>query len=166
MNLKELGQPMGFKWRIQSVSKNYSSATCVAYIDARDCQDLLDKVCGPENWQADYKEVKGNLYCGVGIFINNQWVFKWDCGTESNTEKEKGEASDAFKRACVKWGIGRFLYTLGIQYVDTNEKKADRNYPYPIDKQKNKIKDLTFHLNNTSEVKKRLEQLKKEFGSN
>ena len=75
MNLKELGQPMGFKWRIQSVSKNYSSATCVAYIDARDCQDLLDKVCGPENWQADYKEVKGNLYCGVGIFINNQWVF-------------------------------------------------------------------------------------------
>ena len=60
-----------------------------------------------------YQEIKGNLYCGVAIYDEkkSQWTWKYDCGTESNTEKEKGEASDNFKRACVNWGIGRELYT-------------------------------------------------------
>jgi len=64
-----------------------------------------------------------------------------------NTEKEKGEASDSFKRACVQWGIGRFLYNLGIQYVKTNEAKSGNNYPFPIDDNGNKIRDLTTFIN-------------------
>lgn len=83
------------------------------YKDARCDMNILDETVGSENWQRDHKEVKGNLYCGVGIYEDKmkQWIWKWDCGVESNTEKEKGEASDSFKRACVNWGIGRELYT-------------------------------------------------------
>jgi len=40
-----------------------------------------------------------------------------DTGTESNTEKEKGLASDSFKRACFNWGIGRELYTAPFIWV-------------------------------------------------
>lgn len=80
------------------------------YKNARTDMAILDEVYGANMWQCDYKEVKGNLYCGIAVF-DNDWVWKWDCGTESNTEKEKGEASDAFKRAGFRWGIGRELYT-------------------------------------------------------
>ena len=86
----------------------------LAYIDARDAMDLLDEVVGPENWQCDYKQVKNVVYCGIGINTDEAgWVWKWDAGDESNIEEEKGEASDSFKRAAVRWGIGRFLYRLG-----------------------------------------------------
>ena len=83
------------------------------YKDARCDMNILDETLGSENWQRDHKEVKGNLFCGVGIWDKekSQWIWKWDCGTESNTEKEKGEASDSFKRACFNVGIGRELYT-------------------------------------------------------
>lgn len=83
------------------------------YKTARTDMAILDEVFGADNWAKDYKEVKGNLYCGIGVWDadKKQWVWKWDCGTESNTEKEKGEASDAFKRAGFNIGIGRELYT-------------------------------------------------------
>jgi hypothetical protein len=86
----------------------------LAYLDSRDVMNRLDDVIGPENWQCDYKEIKGNLYCGIGI----SGIWKWGCGTESDMDKEKGEASDAFKRAAVLWGIGRYLYYLKPIYVD------------------------------------------------
>lgn len=146
-NLNDLNQYVQIKWRIQSHSKTYNSATCIPYIDARSVMSLLDEIAGPENWQSDYKEIKGNLYAGIGIKINNEWVWKWDCGTESNTEKAKGEASDSFKRAGVKWGIGRFLYHIPVQYVKTNELKTAKNYPYPIDDNGDKIRDLSSYLN-------------------
>ena len=88
-------------------------ATMLLYKNARVDMAILDETFGAENWQRDHKEVKGNLYCGIGIWDDKKacWVWKWDCGTESNTEKEKGEASDSFKRAGTNWGIGRELYT-------------------------------------------------------
>lgn len=112
MDLKQLKKEIPFKWRVQS--SNQYGASCVAYIDARDVQDLLDEICGAENWQVKFDEHKGNLFASVGIKCGNEWVWKSDCGTESNVEKEKGEASDSFKRACVMWGIGRFLYSKPI----------------------------------------------------
>lgn len=145
--LRDLTQKIPYKWRVQSFSKNSAVATCVAYIDARDVMNILDEVMGAENWQSDYKEIKGNLYAGIGLKINNEWIYKWDCGAESTTEKEKGEASDAFKRAAVKWGIGRFLYDIPIQFVKTNEAKTDKNYPYVIDDKGNKVRDLSLHIN-------------------
>lgn len=85
------------------------------YKTARTDMQVLDEMYGAMNWQKDYKEIKGNLYCGIGVYDadKDEWVWKWDCGTESNTEREKGEASDAMKRACfnVGGGIGRELYT-------------------------------------------------------
>jgi len=151
-DLKDLKKVIPYKWRIQSFSKTYPSATCVAYIDARDVMAMLDDIVGPENWQSDYKEIKGNLYCGVAIRIDNEWIWKWDCGTESNTEKEKGEASDAFKRAAVRWGIGRFLYDLEIQYIKTNAKKDGNNYSYPVNDRGEKIKDLSVYLNESNKI--------------
>ena len=92
-------------------------AVMLLYKTARTDMDMLDKVVGPMNWTTDYKEIKGNLYCGIGIHddAKDEWVWKWDCGTESRPDDEgnqkKGEASDAFKRAGFKVGIGRELYT-------------------------------------------------------
>ena len=117
MNLNDLKKEIPFKYKPQSVK--YGKATMVAYIDARDVQDLLDEVAGPENWQTDFKVINENMFCGIGINTPQGMVWKWDCGVESNVEQEKGEASDAFKRAAVQWGIGRFLYRLGIVELKT-----------------------------------------------
>lgn len=93
-------------------------AVLLLYKTARTDMDCLDEAVGPLNWQSDYKEIKGNLYCGIGIRENDgsdRFVWKWDCGIESREDNEgnqkKGEASDAFKRAGFKCGIGRELYT-------------------------------------------------------
>ena len=140
MKLEDLKKELPYKWRVQS--SKYGKSTCVAYIDARDAQDLLDEVVGPENWQSIFYEENGLLFCKVGIAApingkeySNVWVWKSDTGSESNVEKQKGHASDAFKRACVSWGIGRFLYRLPIQTLKTKEYKG-REYPYAPEKDK------------------------------
>lgn len=148
MNLKELKREVPYLWRVQSFSKNKASCSCVAYVDARQVMDLLDEVVGPENWQTEFKELKGVIYCGIGIINEggNSWTWKWDCGTAGDIEKEKSESSDAFKRAAVKWGIGRFLYDLDIVYLDTNEAKTTSNYPYPVGNGK-RIWNVTTYIN-------------------
>jgi len=133
MNLEDLKKELPYKWRVQS--SKYGKSTCVAYIDARDAQDLLDEVIGPENWQSMFYEENGLLFCKVGIFVGTCWVWKSDTGSESKVEKDKGHVSDAFKRACVSWGIGRFLYRLPIQTLKTKEYKG-REYPYAPEKDK------------------------------
>jgi len=145
MNLKDLQKEMPYQWRVQSFSKNYNSAQCVAYIDSRDVQNRLDDVVGAENWQDDYKLIDGKLFAGIGIYHNetNQWVWKWDTGTESNIEKEKGQSSDAFKRAGVKWGIGRFLYGLDIKVVKTDETKR-----FIVDNEGKRVYNITEFINN------------------
>lgn len=90
------------------------------YKTARTDMQLLDETVGAYQWKCDYKEVKGNMYCGISIYHANinEWVTKWDCGVESAFgDKEKGEASDAFKRAGFKWGIGVELYTSPFIYI-------------------------------------------------
>ena len=147
MNLIDLKKEIPSKWRVQSFSRNKPCAVFVSYIDARAVMDLLDKVCSPENWQNDYKIIDGGLFAGIGIKCGEEWVWKWDMGIESKEDAEKGEASDSFKRAAVKWGIGRFLYATGIQYVKANEKKTNTNHPYTVDGSGNRIYDLTKHIN-------------------
>ena len=153
MNLKDLQSIIPCKWRVQQFSKRKPSAACVAYIDARQAEDQLDNVVGPENWAVDYKEVSGMLMAGVGINVGTEWVWKWDTGSESNVEKEKGHVSDSFKRACVKWGIGRFLYSMKIQYVDANEINTGSNYPFVLDLDGKRVWDLTEFIN-TYKLKK------------
>jgi hypothetical protein len=147
MDLQDLKKEMPFKWRVQST--NQWGCTCVAYIDARDVQDLLDEVVGAANWQTKYSEHKGNLFCEIGIRTGEtsnsmDWVWKSDCGTESQVEKQKGEASDAFKRAAVMWGIGRFLYSLGIIKIKEVIDVKGKFYPAFGG---NRIYDINKHCN-------------------
>lgn len=111
---------------------NQNGFSLLLYKDARCDQNILDETVGPENWQRRHYEVKGNMFCSVGIYDQEKkgWIWKDDCGTESNTEKEKGEASDSFKRACFNWGIGRELYTAPFIYIKGNtEQKGNRYVP-------------------------------------
>lgn len=147
IDLSGLKKKIPAQWRVQSFSQNKPAAQCVAYIDARDAMDLLDEVVGAGKWQDDYKVIDNKLFAGVGINIDGQWVWKWDTGTESQTEKDKGKVSDAFKRACVKWGIGRFLYEMPIKFVKANSVKTSTNKPYVIDDHGNRVWDLTEFIN-------------------
>lgn len=131
-NLEDLKREIPYKWKVQSfVGKKdvAKKATCVAYIDARDVMNLLDKVVGPTNWKDKPVLVNGNLYYEISIYDpeKKEWISKMDCGTESMAEKEKGESSDAFKRTAVKWGVGRFLYGKEIMWVDVNKGKPVDN---------------------------------------
>ena len=109
--------------RVQSVKEN--GLVLLLYKDARVDMNILDETVGSSNWQREHYECKGNLFCRVGIAISRQnsgeWVWKSDCGTESNTEAQKGEASDSFKRACFNWGIGRELYTAPFTWIPADK---------------------------------------------
>jgi len=119
--------------RVGTVINNakWQGVTLLLYKDARVDMDILDETVGSNCWQRKHYEVKGNMYCSVGIKCDNEWVWKDDCGTESNTEKEKGEASDSFKRACVNWGIGRELYSSPKIMVACELEKDSRGKDVP-----------------------------------
>lgn len=107
-------------------------ASLLLYKDARCDMRILDESVGPENWDCAYTEIAGKLFCTVGINCGEgtytNWVYKQDVGVPSNMESEKGEASDAFKRACFKWGIGRELYTAPFIWIPAEKlKKLRRN---------------------------------------
>ena len=91
------------------------------YKDARCDMMILDETVGAMNWQR--KHSRDNANCAVGIRDADscEWIWKEDTGTESNTEAEKGLASDSFKRACVNWGIGRELYTAPFIWISAND---------------------------------------------
>lgn len=106
------------------------------YKDARCDMNILDEEVGPMNWTRFHS--RDNANCTVSIWDNEkkQWVSKEDTGTESNTEKEKGLASDSFKRACFNWGIGRELYTAPFIWINKDEceiKQSGRKDKYGND---------------------------------
>lgn len=103
--------------RIATVSEK--GLQLLLYKTARTDAALLDEVY-PDAWQNDFKVIDGKMYGGIGIKVNSEWLWRWDCGTESNTEAEKGEASDAFKRAGFKWGIGAELYSSPFVWVNAD----------------------------------------------
>lgn len=97
--------------RIAEIAKNGGSLSLLLYKTARTDAALLDETVGMFNWQTDYKMLDGKLYCGIGVKSGESWIWKWNVGTESNMEAEKGQASDAFKRAGFTWGLGAELYS-------------------------------------------------------
>ena len=119
--------------RVQQVQE--SGLIVLLYKNARCDMNILDETVGAMNWQREHYECKCNLFCKVGINTNfyipehpHEWIYKSDCGAESNTEKKKGEASDSFKRACVNWGIGRELYTAPFIWIPNKDSKRNDNY--------------------------------------
>jgi hypothetical protein len=99
------------------------------YKDARCDMNILDEKVGAFGWQRKHQIINDVMYCGVSVKdADGLWITKWDAGSKSNTEEEKGQASDSFKRACVNWGIGRKLYTAPMIWVSTEKyAKFDRH---------------------------------------
>lgn len=87
------------------------------YKDARCDQNILDETVGSMNWMRSHTRDNANCIVSLWDEKKQQWISKEDTGTESNTEKEKGLASDSFKRACFNWGIGRELYTAPFIWI-------------------------------------------------
>lgn len=120
--------------RIGTISEK--GLSLLLYTDARAAMKMLDETFGCLNWKRSHQMIGNSLYCTVSVWDNDkqQWVTKSDVGTESYTEKEKGLASDSFKRACVSWGIGRELYTAPYIWISANkvniQRKGDKLLTY------------------------------------
>lgn len=126
---------------------NGRGCSLLLYKDARVDMKILDETYGVGNWQRTHEVINDNLFCTIEIWNDRikQWVKKQDVGTESYTEKEKGEASDSFKRAGFNVGIGRELYTSPFIWIqpkadmkpyntkDINGNEANEFYPYKKD---------------------------------
>lgn len=126
MNLDKLKEPLKIEeidFRIQSIN-NGKYATILAYKDARADMNRLDEAVGALNWKREH--INNNHNCKVSIYNPDikEWVSKEDTGTESMTEKDKGLASDSFKRACFNWGIGRELYDYPIIQIKLNDNEV------------------------------------------
>ena len=109
--------------RIATVKQ--SGITLLLYKDARCDMNILDETVGPLNWQRSHSRENANCTVSIWDDERKQWVSKEDTGTESFTEKEKGLASDSFKRACFNWGIGRELYTAPFIFVKSGDCKVE-----------------------------------------
>ena len=149
MDYKGLSRPLDISdvdFRVQSIN-NGGYATILAYKDARVDMNRLDEVVGPNKWRKEYSVINNQLFCGVSIYDNetSQWVTKWDVGTESFTEAEKGQASDAFKRACFNWGIGRELYDYPMISIKLNSDEWSKDSGRPKQTYKLKIREWRWH---------------------
>ena len=110
--------------RVQSYIENSKGAVLLLYKDARCDMNILDETVGAFNWQRSH--TRDNANCIVSIYnkTTGEWVSKEDTGTESMSDKEKGLASDSFKRACFNWGIGRELYTSPFIWVNIDDNET------------------------------------------
>jgi hypothetical protein len=135
MSAADLQKPLPIDqidFRIQSINKG-RYATILAYKDARVDMNRLNSVYGIGFWQRKHDYINGKEFCSVGIWNKeiSQWCWVQDCGTQSNTEKEKGQSSDAFKRACFNLGIGIELYDYPEISVQLNTDEVDMSGPKP-----------------------------------
>lgn len=138
--------------RIQSIGQNKTGAvgtTILLYKDARVDMNILDETVGAMNWQREHSVVNDNLYCTISIWdeVKEQWISKSDVGTESNTEKEKGQASDSFKRAGFNWGIGRELYSAPFVYIQLDKSEYIERNGKLTSNAKFKVKDIAYDEN-------------------
>lgn len=114
--------PCEIELRVSTIKEN--GLQLLLYKTARVDMAFLDDLYTPFGWSCEYAEIKGNLFCGISVKTEHGWVTKWDCGIESRESggnEKKGEASDAFKRAGTKWGIGRELYTSPFIWVGSDK---------------------------------------------
>ena len=122
-------------WRVGATNKRaYDAGNAderkgmpVVYVDARNVMDRLDEVLGPENWSDSYQDFDGRVICTIGVRCaasddSSEWVYKSDGAGDTDIEGAKGGLSDAFKRAAVKWGIGRYLYGCKIKWIELTDR--------------------------------------------
>ncbi len=132
-SLEELTKPWQhdeIKWRVGSLTKDKTKTKPLAYIDARTVMERLDAAVGVENWQDRYEFHGARTVCYLSIRINDEWICKADGAGDSDIESEKGGLSDAFKRASVKWGMGRELYEMKTRWMPVDEFKQMVGNPW------------------------------------
>lgn len=131
--------------RIKKITNE--GAVLLLYKTARVDMRILDEVYGSMNWQRHHEVINNNLFCTISVWDSEkaQWISKQDVGTESNAEAEKGQASDAFKRAGFAWGIGRELYDSPFIWISGKVSKYDRFHVTDIqyDREKQAFTRLT-----------------------
>ena len=128
--------PEAVSWRVGTSNKKRrqretndkdakaTKGMALAYIDARDVMDRLDEVCGPDGWQCRYPHANGKTVCEIDVWVDGRgWITKADGAGDTDHEAEKGALSDSFKRAAVRWGIGRYLYHLPSPWVDLDDRE-------------------------------------------
>ena len=129
INLEKFNEPLGvehIEFKISQVTKTKDAvwASILAYKDARTDMQILDEAVGQMNWMVEYqRDSKGVLQCTLSIWDTDklQWISKTSNGVESDFESEKGEYSDAFKRAGFMWGIGRMLYDFPSIWIQLSD---------------------------------------------
>lgn len=109
--LKRPFDPRAISWRVGATTQAKDKGIALAYIDARDVMRRLDDVFGLE-WQCRYSHAEGKTICEIGARIGGEWVWRAGGAGDTDVEAEKGAISDAFKRAAVLWGVGRYLYEI------------------------------------------------------
>lgn len=149
-------KPEEIEIRVQQITEK--GAQLLLYKDSRCDKRILDETFGIFGWKDRYEEIKGNLFCTISIYdeAEQQWIDKCDCGTETFSEKEKGEASDAFKRAGFNVGIGRELYTRIFYFASVPTKKNDKG-KYDL---ANKYEKFTVAEISTNEETEKIEKIK------
>lgn len=167
MDIKELQKPLtkeDIEFRVQSVNKG-GYVTILAYKNARADMNRLDEVCGALNWKREHTRDNQNCIVSIWDKDKSQWVSKEDTGTESFSDKEKGLASDSFKRACFNWGIGRELYDYPVIQFKLNEDETKtkpdgnlttsykfnlKNWSVALEHEGNKVKALALQDTNNN----------------
>jgi hypothetical protein len=114
--LKRPFDPKKISWRVGATSGDKKTGIALAYIDARDVMQRLDEVFGMD-WQCRYTHADAKTICEIGVKIGDEWVWRAGGAGDTDVEAEKGAASDAFKRAAVLFGIGRYLYDIPNKWV-------------------------------------------------
>lgn len=158
--IKKLSEPIPYKWRVQSANRDRTKVQLTAYIDARQVMDVLDEHCD-HGWSSEFHEIAGGIFCTITIHDGNHCYSRTDAGNrieDNNTDQMyeqgfKSSASDAFKRAAVQFGVGRFLYDIDTVWLPCNDKRQ------PVRADGSVIWDLTEYMN--KEYKKSPEPKKK-----
>lgn len=116
-------------WRVGPTNKNGRKegqplkGQPLCYVDSRAVMDRLDAVCGPSGWQSNYTPgMQGSIVCNIGVRLDGEWLWKADGAGATDMEADKGALSDAFKRAAVRWGVGRYLYEMHHPWIELNDR--------------------------------------------
>lgn len=137
LTLEELQEALSRPFESDQISwRQGGQGKMLAYFDARDGENRLDEVCGIAGWQCRYSHVGEKTICEIAIKIDGEWIWKANGAGDTKIESEKGAISDAFKRACTMWGIGRYLYDL------KGAPKVELKDGYPTDEGKRKLADF------------------------
>lgn len=114
--------PEKISWRIGALNKDRTKGIALAYIDARDVMDRFDSVLSPLGWQNRYTHADTKTICEIGVYTGSEWIWKANGAGDTKVEAQKGATSDAFKRAAVLFGVGRYLYDIPTVWVAYDDK--------------------------------------------